>query len=305
MKPTKILVLFFIPLLFSGSFENQESIQEEFETKWSGTVSFYEKKTGSEGLNSEWRMFASVSNDTGTAVHYSYVTSIHGWSRCRTTEKTLLEVGIDEETKTYSISVNVPGCYGRQVIQGQESSYAVSDETAIVITNPRLPQNLNVLTGSTVETYTHEFGTTTTIYEWNLRKPCPPWNNALTQTNIATLDPAVKVAATRFIKRVNDELCIKLKVASAYRTIDEQNEIYAIGRDKNGKVIGKTFTNAPGGQSNHNFKRAIDVYYATATGIDVDKVLSKEIVEIAKQEGFEWGGDWFNLKDYPHFEMKR
>jgi peptidoglycan L-alanyl-D-glutamate endopeptidase CwlK len=29
----------------------------------------------------------------------------------------------------------------------------------------------------------------------------------------------------------------------------------------------------------------------------------KEVVEIAKNLGFEWGGDWAKFKDYPHLQM--
>src|SRR5258705_1213050 len=167
------------------------------------------------------------------------------------------------------------------------------------IPDPKIGKNPNVLSGSYV---IYSDRTKKVLVSWSLRKKCPPWNNPLTQQNISTLEPKTKAAAARFIQRVNDELCIKLKVASAYRTKDEQDALYAIGRDKNGKKIGKTFTNAKGGQSKHNSRTAIDVYYATDTGIDLDTVLAPEIVEIARQEGFSWGGNWSD-PDYPHFEM--
>lgn len=28
-----------------------------------------------------------------------------------------------------------------------------------------------------------------------------------------------------------------------------------------------------------------------------------EVVAIGKELGFEWGGDWYGFKDYPHMEM--
>jgi len=30
-----------------------------------------------------------------------------------------------------------------------------------------------------------------------------------------------------------------------------------------------------------------------------------EVVDIAKNLGFEWGGDWQGFKDYPHFQMSQ
>ena len=167
MNNSKILLSFLIPLFFFSSFRSKKIC---LEGKWSGTVSFLENKTGTEGLVSEWRMDATLTNDTGRAVHFSNVTSMHGWSRCRTTAKTELELGIDDETNTYSISVNVPGCYGTQVYKGISSDYAVSDETAIVINNRPMGANRNTLSGRLTETHTTEFGSTTTTYEWNLTK---------------------------------------------------------------------------------------------------------------------------------------
>jgi hypothetical protein len=227
MKKHEIVALLLIPIFFTANIGIPESEEPSLVDQWSGVVSFFEKKTGSDGLYSEWRMFAFIYRDTGTSVHTANITSIHGWSRCRTTEKTYLELGIDEENKTYSISVLVPGCYGRQVIKGIESEYGHTDETSIVINNQRLPQDRGVLTGSTSETHTDEFGSTMTIYRWTLRKLCPFWNNPLTQTSINTLDPVVKAAATRFINRVNDELCVRLKITAGYRTDKEQEYEYS------------------------------------------------------------------------------
>lgn len=153
-------------------------------------------------------------------------------------------------------------------------------------------------------------GFITTIISWNLKRKYIPWKNQLTEKNIATLEPKVKAAATRFIQRVYEELCIKLKVVSGSRTVAEQDYEYSKGRTIPGinvtpdNPLGETVTDAEGGKSNHNFGKAIDVFYATESGgIDIKKRLSPEIVEIAKQEGFKWGGDWKKKPDYPHFEM--
>jgi hypothetical protein len=71
-------------------------------------------------------------------------------------------------------------------------------------------------------------------------------------------------------------------------------------------------TNARGGQSNHNFGTAIDVFPVLGDGQlhfdaahDAENIrILKSISGIGKANGFEWGGDWTSMKDYPHFQMQ-
>lgn len=120
----------------------------------------------------------------------------------------------------------------------------------------------------------------------------------VTDSRIATLDKRVQPAAFRFINRVWKELGIALRVTQALRTIGEQDALYAQGRTTPGKKV----TNARGGYSFHNFGLALDVVIIR-DGKAIWEILPKKVVDIAKQEGFAWGGDWKSFKDYPHFEM--
>jgi hypothetical protein len=129
------------------------------------------------------------------------------------------------------------------------------------------------------------------------------WDTS-TNRQISSLDPRLQNPAADFINDVNDKLRINLRVTFGSRSIEEQNTLYAIGRDANGKVIGDTVTNAKGGQSYHNYGLAIDVVAME----DNNKVANFNIVpsnpslvNIGKSYGFEWGGDW-KKKDNPHFE---
>lgn len=95
---------------------------------------------------------------------------------------------------------------------------------------------------------------------------------------------------------------IPILITQGLRTIAEQNALYAQGRTKAGKIV----TNAKGGYSNHNFGVAIDFCLLLPDGKNVSWELNKDwhtVVAIAKDLGFEWGGDWKKFKDYPHFEM--
>lgn len=76
--------------------------------------------------------------------------------------------------------------------------------------------------------------------------------------------------------------------------------------DGDGKIdeADEKVTNAKGGQSYHNFALAIDFVNQVngAAKWVVDDNWMK-VVKVFKKYGFDWGGDWQNFKDYPHFEM--
>jgi peptidoglycan LD-endopeptidase CwlK len=103
---------------------------------------------------------------------------------------------------------------------------------------------------------------------------------------------------------------IYIQITQGLRTIDEQNDLYAQGRTKQGSIV----TNAKGGYSFHNFGLAIDFVLLLPDGKNVTWDMNTdynsnnvkdwiEVVDEAKKLGFEWGGDWTSFKDYPHFQM--
>jgi peptidoglycan L-alanyl-D-glutamate endopeptidase CwlK len=110
---------------------------------------------------------------------------------------------------------------------------------------------------------------------------------------------------------------VRLRFAYVYRSIKEQDDLYAIGRTKKGAKV----TNAKGGQSIHNYGLAFDIvllYDKNGDGIfeeaswsltrdgDNDKLADwMEVANYFKSVGYEWGGDWKNFKDAPHFQMKQ
>jgi len=71
---------------------------------------------------------------------------------------------------------------------------------------------------------------------------------------IATLLPEVQPSARALVTKAAAD-GITIKVISGLRTYDEQNDLYAQGRTKPGRIV----TNARGGHSNHNFGIAFDV----------------------------------------------
>ncbi len=133
--------------------------------------------------------------------------------------------------------------------------------------------------------------------------------DARTTKCLNSLDPKAQVAFIPFIMEAKEiaarsgyEYC----AVSGNRTWAEQDALYAQGRTKPGNKV----TNAKGGQSNHNFKIALDFgvfkdgkYLDDSQPTTADNI-HKVIGKIATKYGLEWGGSWTSIKDYPHFEIK-
>ena len=95
---------------------------------------------------------------------------------------------------------------------------------------------------------------------------------------------------------------VRLRFSYVYRSIAEQNVLY----NQRPKV-----TNAKGGQSIHNYSLAFDYVImldkdnnGTFETIEwnLKSPYHKVVVDFFKSKGYEWGGDWKNFKDYPHFQ---
>jgi peptidoglycan L-alanyl-D-glutamate endopeptidase CwlK len=91
-----------------------------------------------------------------------------------------------------------------------------------------------------------------------------------------------------------------------YRSIEQQDRLYAQGRTKPGKIV----TNARGGQSPHNYGLAIDLAPLKNGKIDWnDLKLFEEMVRLGKEVAREhnlpltFGADFKSLKDLPHVEL--
>lgn len=88
-------------------------------------------------------------------------------------------------------------------------------------------------------------------------------------------------------------------VTQGYRSISEQDALYAQGRTKAGQVV----TNAKGGQSNHNYRLAFDIAVLNSDGtIDWNTDSKYKIIgKLGQSIGLDWGGVW-SFVDLPHFE---
>ena len=137
----------------------------------------------------------------------------------------------------------------------------------------------------------------------------------ITLDRIKLIHPALRDEAGD----IYDDICQALtgraicRFTSTLRTFAEQDALFAKGRTKPGTKV----TNARAGSSWHNYGMAIDIVllvdknkdgvfesasWDTKTDFDGDgKSDWTEIVQIFKEYGWEWGGDW-KFFDAPHFQ---
>lgn len=85
-----------------------------------------------------------------------------------------------------------------------------------------------------------------------------------------------------------------------YRSIEEQDKLYAIGRTKPGKKV----TNARGGYSWHNFGLAGDYAFVINGKVTWDGPWAT-FGKIARECGLEWGGDFKTIVDRPHVQWTK
>lgn len=101
---------------------------------------------------------------------------------------------------------------------------------------------------------------------------------------------------------------INYAITSTYRNDEDQNALYTSGREKPGPIL----TNAKAGESPHNKTLngkpaacAFDIAIKKNGKLDWDTNNPdwKKAGELGVKIGLEWGGNWIDFKDYPHFEL--
>lgn len=95
---------------------------------------------------------------------------------------------------------------------------------------------------------------------------------------------------------------IYLIITEGFRTKKYQDQLYAKGRTKPGKVV----TNAKGStySSQHMWGIAFDIAIQYKKDLyDINTI--KKVAKIAKGIGLGWGGDWKSIVDTPHFYLPK
>lgn len=122
------------------------------------------------------------------------------------------------------------------------------------------------------------------------------------------LHPEVTEKKNKLIEQA-DKIGIDVVITETVRSMERQDELYAMGRTDSGDIV----TYAEAGESYHNYGLAIDYALEDEHGnmiwdIEYDGNENGEsdwfeVANIAKELGFEWGGDWERFQDYPHLQM--
>lgn len=130
----------------------------------------------------------------------------------------------------------------------------------------------------------------------------------ITLDRINLMHPKVRKELLEDYLTINTKLPkgVRLRFTQTLRTIAEQNDIYAQGRTKPGKIV----SNAKGGQSIHNYGLAFDIVLlydkdgngSLETASWEENTHWKNVVSFFKSKGWFWGGDFKSIKDSPHFE---
>lgn len=122
------------------------------------------------------------------------------------------------------------------------------------------------------------------------------------------IHPIVEERTNQLIKQSADK-GISILITDGFRSAEDQDRLYEQGRSAEGNIV----THAKGGESYHNFGLAVDFALKTPSDEVIwDRQFDgnkngisdwSEVVKLAKELGFEWGGDWAGFKDFPHLQM--
>lgn len=119
--------------------------------------------------------------------------------------------------------------------------------------------------------------------------------------DIALCHPRLQKLATELIQKCAEQ-GLKIKIGETFRTVAEQDALYAQGRTKPGKIV----TNAPGSSysSYHQWGAAFDIYRNDGSGAyNESGQFFERVGAIGVALGLEWGGNWKSIVDKPHFQL--
>ena len=113
---------------------------------------------------------------------------------------------------------------------------------------------------------------------------------------MSLLHPQLQNSIKKIQKKFPDIL-----ITETYRSVKEQDALYAKGRTKDGKIV--TNAKGKGYKSHHQWGIAFD-FCKNVKGHEYDdSAYFKKVSKYAKRLGLAWGGDWKSIKDVPHLYM--
>lgn len=119
--------------------------------------------------------------------------------------------------------------------------------------------------------------------------------------DIKQCHPELQAKAALLEKKCRDQGLI-IKITECFRTVKEQDDLYAQGRTKPGKIV----TNARGStySSMHMWGVAFDICRNDGKGAyNTSGGFFDKVGKIGQSIGLEWGGSWKSIVDKPHFQL--
>lgn len=120
------------------------------------------------------------------------------------------------------------------------------------------------------------------------------------QKRLESLKPLFQDIVLEMVK-IGNENGLDVQIASGFRSVKEQDELYAQGRTKPGPIV----TNAKGGRSAHQSGLAVDLYFLVDGKADWNVGKFLKLWNLVKARGLdvEWAGNWKTFKEYCHFQI--
>lgn len=115
---------------------------------------------------------------------------------------------------------------------------------------------------------------------------------------ITALHPVLRHLAQTLLDTAHAQ-GIPLALGETYRSVERQDYLYAQGRTRPGSIV--TYAEGYKLSSYHQWGLAFDVFI-NQKGKEYDTALLAKVGQLGKAIGLEWGGDWLNFKDTPHFQ---
>lgn len=119
--------------------------------------------------------------------------------------------------------------------------------------------------------------------------------------DITLCHPRLQMLAARLSEECGKQ-GLKIAIGETFRTVAEQDALYAQGRTKPGSIV----TNAPGSSysSYHQWGTAFDIYRNDGKGAyNETGRFFERVGAIGVALGLEWGGNWKSIVDKPHFQL--
>ncbi len=113
--------------------------------------------------------------------------------------------------------------------------------------------------------------------------------------------PRLQILAQKLVEECARQ-GLAVKIGESFRSVKEQDALYAQGRTKPGAVV----TNAKGSSysSMHQWGVAFDFYRGDQKGAyNEEGNFFEKVGAVGKSLGLEWGGDWKSIIDRPHLQL--